>query len=148
MRRSLPLVVTLALSIACAPGEDAGTTDTTRSADAGSTQPLTAQLSAQGDSGVSGSVTVNPQGTGAAFAIHVMGTAGTYTAHMHQGSCSATGEASVVADLGTVTVPPGGMVDHSANASMPLDSLANGQYFVGLHRDAGGPHVACADLRR
>ena len=151
MRCTFPVVVTLVLSIACARGEDAGTSDTSaQSGDtgAGNAQPLTAQLSAQGGSGLNGNVTIQPQGSSAAFAIHVMGTAGTYTAHVHRGSCSAAGDSAVVADLGTVTVPQGGMVDHNATASVSLDSLANGQHVVGLHRESGGPHVACAELRR
>ena len=150
MQRSIPrLVAVLALTLACTAGEDANTQDTAAGGAAGAdAEPLQAQLQAQGDSGVSGAVTVTPQGDGAAFAIHVMGTAGTYTGHVHQGSCADTSESAVVAELGTVTVPQGGMVDHAATASVAADSLMNGSHFVGLHRQGGGPHVACADLRR
>ena len=150
MRRTIPrLAAAFALTLACTTGEDAGTRDTGaagETADAGT--PVRAQLAAQGESGVSGNVTVTPQGNEAALAVHVMGTAGTYMGHVHRGSCADTTESAVVADLGAVTVPAGGMVDHQATASMPADSLVNGQHFVGLHREAGGPHVACADLRR
>lgn len=149
MRRSIPTLVTvLALTLACAAGEDANTQDTAAGAAGATAEPLQTQLQAQGESGVSGAVTVTPQGNGAAFAMHVMGTAGTYTGHVHLGSCADTVESAVVADLGTVTVPEGGMVDHEATASVAADSLLNGSHFIGLHRQAGGPHVACANLRR
>lgn len=150
MRRSIPsLVMVLAFTLACTSGEDAGMQDTGAAGGAaGGGESVRVQLAALGESGVSGTVTVTPQGSGAAFAIHVMGTAGTYTAHVHQGTCADTTEPAVVADLGTVTVSEGGMVDHEATASVAADSLLNGQHYVGLHRDATGPHVACAELRR
>ena len=149
MRRSIPkLLAVLALTLACAAGEDANTQDTTAGAAGATAEPLQARLDAQGGSGVSGMVTVTPQGNGAAFAMHVMGTAGIYTGHVHQGSCADTTESTVVADLGTVTVPEGGMVDHAATASVAADSLLNGRHFVGLHRQGGGSHIACANLQR
>ena len=149
MRRSIPtLVAALALTLACTAGEDANTQDTGAAGARTGTEPLRTNLEAQGESGVSGVVNVTPQGSGAAFAVHVMGTAGTYTMHVHQGSCADTTESAVVADLGTVTVTEGGMVDHDATASVAADSLLNGQHFVGLHRQGSGPHIACANLRR
>ena len=149
MPRSISmLVAVLALTLACAAGEDANTEDTAADAAGATAQPLQAQLQAQAESGVSGMVTVTPQGNEAAFAMHVMGTAGTYTGHVHQGSCADTTESAMVADLGTVRVPEGGMADHAATAPVAADSLLNGRHFVGLHRQDGGPHIACANLQR
>ena len=150
MRRSIPsLAAALALAVACTAGDDAATGDTTAGAGgANAATPIEARLTAQGDSGVSGNVRVTPQGNGASLALHLMGTAGAYMGHIHQGSCADTTEAPVVADLGSVTVPAGGMVDHQATASVPVDSLMNGRHFVGFHRQGGGAHVACAELRR
>ena len=149
MRRSIfSLVAAVALTLACAAGEDADTRDTGAAAAGGDATSVRANLTAQGDSGVSGNVTLTPQADGVTLAIHMMGAGGTYMGHVHRGSCADTAEAPVVADLGMVTVPAGGMVDHSATASVVADSLLNGQHYVGFHRQGGGPHVACADLRR
>src|SRR5687767_8848533 len=109
MRRSIStLAAALAVAMACTAGDDAATGDTTAGVGSPDATPIEAQLTAQGDSGVSGNVRVTPQGNGVSLALHLMGTAGTYMGHIHQGSCADTTESAVVADLGTVTVAPGG----------------------------------------
>lgn len=154
MRRSISMTMgILALTLACAPADDAATGDTGAMAAGGDTasgSATTVQLTAQGDGGVNGNVSVTPQGNAVALAIHLMGTAGDYMGHVHRGSCgaaAATADTAAAASLGTFTVPSGGMVDTTAMVQVSRDSLMNGQHYVGFHRGSAGPHVACADLR-
>ena len=152
MRRSISMTTgMLALTLACAAGDDAATGDTGAVAGGDTANaPARIQLTSQGDGGVNGNVSVTPQGNGVALAIHLMGTAGDYTGHVHRGSCGAAAGAadtSAAATLGTFTVPNGGMVDTTTTVQVSRDSLMNGRHFVGFHRGTGGPHVACADLR-
>ncbi|HUF25705.1 MAG TPA: hypothetical protein VMM18_01890 [Gemmatimonadaceae bacterium] len=150
---SASFVLAIAL-VACAPAQDAGVagdtaaTPAVAAGDAGTA--VSAAVRPLGESTASGRATFTDRGSTVDVAVHLMGVGeGDFTAHVHRGTCATLGaETEPVAQLGTLTIGTGGMVDYDGTLNVSMERIADGQHSLAFRRGSAGRNIACADIPR
>jgi LPXTG-motif cell wall-anchored protein len=107
-------------------------------------QPLTLQLAAQNNSGISGTATFTPSGTGLRVDVRVTGAgAGPEPSHIHPGSC-ATLDPTPQFTLASVTNGAA-----TTDVQTTLQTLTATPHAVHIHKsvDELSVYVACADIK-
>ena len=106
--------------------------------------PVTVQISAQNNSGISGTATLTPLGNQTRVTLNLQGTpsGGTHPAHIHAGTC-ATLDARPAFPLTSVQ---NGMSETTVNAS--IDQLRSTQYAINVHQSPqeASVYVGCGNL--
>jgi hypothetical protein len=153
--RFLPLLTLMALAgAACAP--DAADDDLDLDDDPIETEPatipeepvgmapVTVDLNPLNDSGVMGQITLTSDAMGSRLEGQASGvTVGeSLMGHIHRGTCASLEQGmNTAGEFGPVEIETDGRMD----VELDLEDLAAGDYAISLHRNDGGPHVACAD---
>jgi hypothetical protein len=110
-------------------------------------EAVTAEITPLADSGISGSVSLQPANGGAEVEVMLHGAStGVHQGHIHTGTCAQPG--GVVAPLEPVTLGADGHGVATARVDVPLATLRDGQHIVVYHEaDASpGAPVACAAI--
>jgi hypothetical protein len=103
-------------------------------------QPVTVQLAAEGDSGVTGTAVLTADGDKTKVAVDLQGGEAGYEGHLLDSTCDNHQAATVFYPLEAVDA--NGHSDTVVDAS--LGELTNGKYWVHIHRPAAGRGVGVA----
>lgn len=136
---------------ACGDDDDDGGGDTTSDSETSETQadeesgePLSVPLAAQADSGITGTVTLTPDGDRTTVLIELQGEASTeeHPAHVHDGSCTEFVPEPAYALENVVD----GTSETTVDAS--IDELLDEPYVVNVHRSEAKiqEYVACGPI--
>ncbi len=104
----------------------------------------TVKISAQNDSGESGTATLTPSATGLTVKLDLTGGSGDQPAHIHKGTCAKL-DPKPAYPLTTIS-------DGKSTTTIPdlkLSTLAGGSYAINVHKSTTDlkDYVACGDIK-
>jgi hypothetical protein len=107
-------------------------------------QPVTVQLDAEDDSGVSGTAVLTADGDQTTIEVSLVGSEEGYEGHSFDSTCDDHASASVFYAIEPVDADG----KSTSVVDAPLSELTNGEFWIHLHRPAGerGVGVACGQI--